>query len=143
MALLAAILALLLAQEGKPNLIVRVYPPMTIAPLGVGCAMVRLTAEIRGPETPEWYCPEVKWTWPDDTVSTEESDCPPFEERHRVGWRREGGRIVDEPAHGFPRRWVRDVCFPAAPTDDPWIVTVELARAGRVFAKQYARVTVR
>jgi hypothetical protein len=143
MARLAVIALLLAATSADPALTLRAFPPVSLANVAAGCSPILFTAEIRGPEAEAWYCPEVRWQWPDGTVSTEESDCVPFEVRDRVGWHREGERIVDDPAPGFPRRWSRSVCIPARDDGEPWTIEVRLSRAGRVLARREVRVHIR
>ena len=112
-------IALLLALGADDNsLTLRAFPRVQNVDLGRGCSEVLLTAEIRGPETERFYCPAVTWEFPDGTRASEESDCPPFEEREE-----------------FPRRWSRRVCAPAHPQGDAWIVTVKLSRSGHTVAQ--------
>lgn len=85
-----------------------------------------LTAEIRGPETEEWYCPAVEWTFPDGTRASEESDCAPFADRD-----------------DFPRRWSRRVCAPAHPNGGSWTVGVRLSRSGHTIARAEVEFWVR
>ena len=90
------------------------------------CASVLLVAEIRGPEVESWYCPRLEWEFPDGTRATEESDCPPFDQREE-----------------FPRFWSRRVCSPATPQGvDEWTVGVTLSRAGHVLAHDVIRFMV-
>ena len=60
---------------------VRSYPRVHLASPGVALQQ-QWIAEIKGPETEEWYCPTVTWEFPDGTKSSHESDCVPFEERN-------------------------------------------------------------
>jgi hypothetical protein len=140
--LVAIALFLTAAEPTHPTLAIRVFPPISIAPLGTGCSSVLFTAEIRGPEAEGWYCPRVEWRWPDGTVSTTESDCPAFAERGREGWHREGETVVDDPA-GFPRRWARSVCLPAHPQGKAWVIEVRLSKAGRTIATAVGEAHVR
>jgi hypothetical protein len=154
-------IVLLAAKADKPALAVRIYPAVSIANIGTGCAPVRLTAEIRGPEDEKWYCPRVDWVWPDGTTSSTESDCPPFERRHEClepqtdcgskGWRRNPitGEIEDIMKDcpctiiGYPRRWSQNVCAPAHPDGGSWVVNVRLLRAGKLFAQENVSFIVR
>jgi hypothetical protein len=121
---------------------------------------VHLTAEITGPEIETWYCPRVEWTWPNETTSAAESDCPPFEARDRcmepqegcglVGWKRDNiGRVVEIRKEcpctiiGFPRRWTRDVCLPPHPAGEGWEIAVRLDVRGKTVAHQSVRVLVK
>jgi hypothetical protein len=130
---------------------------MSIAPLGIGCSEVLLTAEIRGPEDEVWYCPRVEWAWPDGTTSATESDCPPFEARWEclpargpecaLDWHMDprGGRVIDKnpcdcTIPGYPRRWTRNVCVPPHPEGEGWEFWVRLDRQGKTVTRQ--RVTV-
>lgn len=112
-----------LVETGRPRLELHAYPLMSIAAPG-GCSSVLFAAEIKGPEAEDWYCPSVRWGWPDGTHSFEESDCPSWQEK-------------DE----FPRRWSRRVCLPSNP--DPMLVVVKLERRGDVIATQTVEVTVK
>ena len=109
------VLALLL-DAAKPELVTRAFPPISIA-TGIGCSNVLLTAEIKGPESEAWYCPEVVWGMPDGTKAATESDCPPFPERT-----------------DYPRVWRRRICAPPHPNGAEWIVTVSLRKRGKTFA---------
>lgn len=76
---------------------------------------VRFVAEIRGVVDEEWYCPEVTWTWTDETRSAEESDCDPW-----------------GPGVEAPHRWVRYVRLGAGAHK----VSVTLRKSGRVLSTQ-------
>lgn len=162
MARFAAIALFLLtaAEPTRPELRVRVSPPISIANPATGCAPVLLTAEIRGPEVERFYCPEVVWEWPDTTVSATASDCPPFEARHECvepqtgcgirGWHRgQDGKIVEDRKDcpctivGYPRRWTRHVCMPQHPTGGAWEIWVRLVRNRETIARDSVRVHVK
>lgn len=114
------VLALLL-DAAKPELVIRAFPPISLAS-GIGCSNVLLTAEIKGPETEAWYCPEVVWSMPDGTKAASESDCAPFSERTE-----------------YPRIWRRRICAAAS----EWIVGVALRKRGKTFAWQEVTFQVR
>lgn len=160
MARFAIALLLLAAQSDKPSLVIRVSLPVSLASSATGCSPILLVAEIKGPETEPWYCPRVDWEWPNGTVSTTESDCPPFEARDAclepqvgcgvTGWHRDSsGAIVEDGRPcpctivGYPRRWTRQVCLPPHSKGDAWEITVRLSRDGRVFAAATGRAIVR
>lgn len=78
---------------------------------------ITLTAELIGGEDDELhYCPRVVWELPDGTESSQEGDCPPWEQR------------VD-----YVRRWMKHGSL-AAP--GKYVFTVRLEKpAGHVVAK--------
>lgn len=47
----------------------------------VGFAPVRMvfTAELKGDDDADLYCPAIEWVWGDDTKSETKTDCEPFE----------------------------------------------------------------
>jgi hypothetical protein len=87
----AVVVAILVASSG-PKLDFR--PLRKITNLEVGHCSVdvtfKLRIEDRGVE--DYYCPRVEWEWEDGTKSTEEADCPPFDQasadEHRRVWTR-------------------------------------------------------
>jgi hypothetical protein len=84
-----------LSKGGKPRLTGHA-PPFTMSDAAIGGAYVDVTFEITGTVTEEWYCPAIEVTWPDETVTKRESDCPPFDQRdteQRFRWTFN---------HGFP-----------------------------------------
>jgi hypothetical protein len=98
-----SVAALLLAGP-TPRVDLRPLRPITTLRIGQ-CSVdlvFKLTIEDRNVE--DYYCPRVEWEWEDDTRSTEESDCPPFDrarpEDHRHTWtrtwpaRRAGDHVV-------------------------------------------------
>ena len=93
-----------------------------MAPVG-GYRSILLTAEIVGPESEEYYCPEVVWVWSDSTRSATESDCDPFEERSE-----------------YPRRFTRRVLTPASQFD--YRVCVVLRKDGEPIDRSCVRFTV-
>ena len=64
------------ADAKDPDVLLRAAPRISLAPPG-GVSPVLLTAEIVGPETEDYYCPEIVWLWPNGTRSSEEADCEP------------------------------------------------------------------
>ena len=111
------------AREEDPDLLLRVAPPVSIAPPG-GISRILLTAEIVGPETEEYYCPEVVWLWPNGTRSSQESDCAPFAEREH-----------------YPRRFTRRIGAYAYFRE--YMACVELRKGGEVIDRSCARYRVR
>lgn len=69
----------------------------------------------------ELWCPGVRWTWPDETTSYEESDCPPF----------------DGQDSGF-QGWEKLRRFPPG----EWEIAVELVKAERVIRRLTLKLTV-
>lgn len=81
-----AVLALLLVHEDVPgaadeknkkvSLSLKVTPSMSVAP-----ARVRASVEIKGgaDDNEDLYCPQLEWTWGDDTISESAADCAPYE----------------------------------------------------------------
>ena len=142
----------LVAAGDRTYVALRVFPPMQLSSNALGCGTVMLTAEIKGPETEEFYCPEVIW---DELGSKEQSDCPVFEKRNECmedqtgcGW--QGFKL--DPATGkykdvvkecpctiigYPRRWSRTICAP--PLDGGWY---ELHVTFRKNKKTIARTSV-
>jgi hypothetical protein len=146
----------------KPELTVRVFPPIQVVDIAHGCSAVLLTAEIRGPEDERWYCPRVTWEKPDETKAIEESDCPPFAERYdcypklpekcQPGWHRNrDGKILDNEEQsgcecnvvGYPRRWSISLCAPAHPQGEAWEVWARLEGGGKTVARQPVRFWVK
>jgi hypothetical protein len=62
--------------EQKPKISVRANPTMGMSPV-----RVVVTADLTGVSnaTDDYYCPAVEWEWGDDTRSTNQADCDPFE----------------------------------------------------------------
>jgi hypothetical protein len=62
--------------KGHPKVTVRASPALGLAPLRVVA-----TAELVGgaDDDRDYYCPKVEWRWGDDTVSTTDADCDPYE----------------------------------------------------------------
>lgn len=60
----------------KPSLSLKATPAISFAP-----ARIIVVAEVKGGsnDSEEFYCPTVEWDWGDDTISTANSDCDPFE----------------------------------------------------------------
>lgn len=115
------LVVLTLAAAAEPSLSLRASPPVVMAG-----REVLLTAELHGEEREDWYCPAVKWRFPDGTEggcgSSVESDCPPFEERD-----------------DYPRRWTCRV----RPGEGTHVFWVELSKAGKRKAAQSVTVEVR
>lgn len=107
----------------RPKLELRAFPLMSIAN-PAGCSSVLFIAEIKGPEAEDFYCPGVRWTWPNGTESFEESDCAPWDQKD-----------------DFPRRWSRRACLPSSPV--PMRVEVRLERGKDVIAKSAVEVQVK
>jgi hypothetical protein len=104
----------------KPRLDLRATPRMAFSPVNVF-----FVAELQGGEdVEEYYCPEVEWEWGDGGKSVQESDCPPFEE----GSTKIDRRFTSE--HEYRRAGLFNV-------------KITMRRAGRAFAAQSVRVTVR
>lgn len=160
---LLLVASLLIAQDaGKPRLETRAHPVIQTVDISVGCSNVQLIAEIKGPESENWYCPQVSWEMPDGTRAVEESDCPPFEMRDscyppqgpECGWKgfyldRETGKYVDIvkycpcTIYGYQRIWRRSVCAPSHPQGLEWTVLVRLKKNDRTFAYSEIRFFVK
>lgn len=114
------------AKVPKKNLgdarLVLTAPPMTMSIAGEAYATVIVTAEIQGEITEDWYCPGIRFDWPDDTHSVRESDCVPFSSME---------------AKDIVRRWPTAHHFPAG----TWKVRACLFRTEKDFA--CAETTVR
>lgn len=127
-------------------------------------ALVTVVAEIKGPETEEFYCPEVSFIQSYGTshpqASIEESDCVPFEERNVVPPAPEecqarivGGKYIPSKqddfclpqAPGFRRKWGRIYAYDSCQTED--ICTIEIVvvmkKAERTVAQGSVRFMVR
>lgn len=115
--------ALQAADAKDPDVRLRAAPRVSLAPPG-GVSPILLTAEIVGPETEKYYCPEVVWIWPNGTYSSEESDCEPFEERS-----------------DYPRRFTRRIAAHAFTRD--YVVCVELRKSGEPVDRSCAKYSVR
>jgi hypothetical protein len=111
------------ADVSEPDLVLRASPRWSFAIPGQGGSTL-LTAEIVGPETEEYYCPEVVWIWGNGTRSTEESDCEPFETRST-----------------FPRVFRRRVASPGRV--QPYWVCVELRKADQKIDRSCTKYSVR
>jgi len=81
---LSAVLVLLAAvtlaaqrdENKKPNIALKVNPPLGFTPL-----RVRVEVELRGgaDDYQDYYCPSIEWDWADGTVSEKGDDCEPYE----------------------------------------------------------------
>jgi hypothetical protein len=59
----------------RPRLVLRASPPAAIGPIEV-----LVTAElVGGDEHEDFYCPEVEWTWADESRSVQGEDCPAYD----------------------------------------------------------------
>lgn len=60
----------------KPSLSLKANPAISFAP-----ARVVIVAEVKGGanDFEDFYCPSIDWDWGDDTNSTSDSDCDPYE----------------------------------------------------------------
>ena len=120
----AAALAASLSAAGpekvsRPSLSLKASP-------AVGFAPVRMvfTAELKGGDPADLYCPAIEWNWGDDTKSETRTDCEPF-----------------EPGKSeIKRRYVIAHSF-----DDPgaWKVELRLKQKNKVVASGSTTVTVR
>lgn len=92
----------------------------------VGFAPVRMvfTAELKGDDHADLYCPAIEWDWGDDTTSESQTDCEPFE----------AGKSE------IKRRYVIDHSFDAP---GAWKVELRLKQKNKVVARGSTIVTVR
>jgi hypothetical protein len=112
------------AGDGQdPDVRLRAAPRLALAPPGRSIPIL-LTAEIVGPETEDYYCPELVWLWPNGTRSSSEADCDPFEERT-----------------DYPRRFTKRIAAHAFARD--YVVCVELRKGGEEVDRSCARYRVR
>lgn len=120
-----------------------------------------MTAEIKGVEDEQWYCPKIEWEFPDGTSATEESDCAPFEQRYScredqtgcglVGFRYNPitNRYEDKVKEcsctitGYPRVWRRRICAPAHPQGESWSVWVTATKNKETLARQEIRFIIK
>lgn len=60
----------------KPSLSLKATPAVSFAP-----ARIVVVAEIKGGSNDfeDYYCPTVEWEWGDETTSTAEADCEPYQ----------------------------------------------------------------
>lgn len=117
-------LALVLALAAGPKVELKASPRATMLAVGQCSVEVRfvLSVDPRGDE--DYYCPRVEWEWEDETRSTEESDCPPYD--------------AAKPA-GLRRAWTRVRHFKYA---DEYRIKVHLYRADRRIKTVEALATV-
>jgi hypothetical protein len=107
------------AKLKKPDLELRAIPRMGFSPVNVF-----VTGELKGgDDVEEYYCPELEWDWDDGGKSVHEADCPPYEEGTKIE-----RRYTEE--HEYKRAGV-------------YTVKLTMRHAGRTFAAQTVRVTVR
>ena len=88
------VLAAFLAADkpaSKPKAELKASPQfamLSVGPSASATIRFRLTVKDGGDE--DYYCPRLEWEWEDETNSTEESDCPPFEaaqpQDHERSW---------------------------------------------------------
>ena len=152
--------ALMAPSPDKTYLTTRVYPAISLIDSRGGSKIV-LTAEIKGPETEAFYCPQIVWEL-GSTTAKEESDCAPFEQRHQCqesqegcglkGWKRDPitGDITDVVKEcpctitGYPRIWRRTIyAGPGPENGEPWSVWVRLVKNGKTIARQEFRFWVK
>lgn len=150
--LACAVSAALAADSDKPRLAHNVFPVMQTLNIAQGCSVALITIRIQGPENERWYCPAIEWEFIDGTISTDESDCAPFEKRHecqedQTGCGLRGFRlnpitdqyedIVKEcpcTITGYPRVWTKSVCYPEHPKGAAWKTRVRLRKNGETIA---------
>ena len=62
--------------EKKPKISLKANPSMGMSPV-----RVVVTADLTGGpnDSEDFYCPAVEWEWGDDTRSTNNADCDPYE----------------------------------------------------------------
>jgi hypothetical protein len=95
---------------------------LTVSPrIGIAPIMVRARAEIVGPETEEWYCPEVQWQYGNSSAGIM-SDCPPFENREY-----------------YERRYSRVIPFRHS---GRYTIVVTLLKWGRPIAEEKVEVKI-
>ena len=60
----------------KPSLSLKASPAIAFAP-----ARIVIVAEVKGGanDFEDFYCPSIDWDWGDDTNSTADSDCEPYQ----------------------------------------------------------------
>jgi hypothetical protein len=115
----ASILSHAADKPKKPKLAVRAAPRMATSP-----AHIFFTAELQGgDDMEEFHCPALEWDWDDETKSTHESDCSPYQ--------------ADTP---IERRFTAEHLFAHEGTYD---VKVTMSRADRTIASTRVLVTIR
>jgi len=110
------------SRTGDPRLVLR--GGMTLAHPATNGADMVVSAEIEGLLTEKWYCPAVRFEWPDGSESKMEADCAPW---------------PPEDLSKAERKWKRSHWFPAG----EWTVRVVLSRSGKDFARQEVRVIIK
>jgi len=62
--------------DKKPKISLKANPTMGMSPV-----RIVVTADLTGGpnDSEEFYCPAVEWDWGDDTRSTNNADCDPYE----------------------------------------------------------------
>lgn len=113
-------------ESGKPHLVGKV-PHFRLYDVNLGGAEVEVEFALRGVVTEEYYCPRIEITWPDDTRTEREGDCPPFVS-HRIG---DG----EQPP---PTRWSFTRIFPTG----EWPVTACIYKVGKKLACESVIVRV-
>ncbi len=73
-------LFLLLASAKEPKVELQPSPRVTLLPGGTHAVTVRFRLRVSDGGKEDYYCPRVEWEWEDGTRSSEESDCPPFDQ---------------------------------------------------------------
>jgi hypothetical protein len=73
---IAVALSVSAIDEKKPKISLKANPSMGMSPV-----RVVVTADLTGGanDNEEFYCPAVEWEWGDDTRSTNNADCDPYE----------------------------------------------------------------
>src|SRR5262245_51764714 len=82
----------LLAASAHPYVELRPMRKVTVLPLNSCDVKVTFQLTVSDGNSEDYYCPRVVWEWEDGLLSSEQSDCPPFEDAapsdHRRTWTR-------------------------------------------------------
>ena len=120
------LVTILWTQEGhcaeKPKVELFATPKMSMAHPVEG-SLITLRLVITNATEREW-CPEIVWIWPDDTISSTESDCDPFDKA--------------DPKDIARQSWIKRIRVPSG----DWTFAVELRKAGKTIRKVDATVKV-
>jgi hypothetical protein len=88
----AAVVFAMLAGPAGAKVDLRPLRAVTVLPLDRCEVEVTFRLSVFDGGKEDYYCPRVIWEWEDGTRSTEESDCPPFDQAapgdHRKTWLR-------------------------------------------------------
>jgi hypothetical protein len=106
-------------KTSKPSITLTALPPVGFAP-----ARIVFTAELKGDDSEELYCPAVEWDWGDDTRSETKVDCEPFQ----------------PGKNEIKRRFVMERTFEL---DGEWKVEIRLKQKNKVVAKGGTVVRIR